>query len=87
MSPSVQDPAYVPAIVLVHPDRERVRRTRSEYPEIAILAQVDHEAPVADVLAMLDAGADACVRDLGPKVLDDAPQSLTTVANRRPNAA
>ena len=65
------DPKWVDAIVLVRPDRGRVRRTRAEYPDTPILALVDHDAPVAEVVAVLEAGADACVRDSRPELVGD----------------
>jgi hypothetical protein len=65
------NPKWVDAIVLVRPDRGRVRRTRAEYPDTPILALVDHDAPVAEVVAVLEAGADACVRDSRPELVGD----------------
>ena len=81
------DPKWVDAIVLVRPDRGRVRRTRAEYPDTPILALVDHDAPVAEVVAVLEAGADACVRDGRPDLVGDHLRSYSGRAPRRFTAA
>jgi hypothetical protein len=81
------DPKWVDAIVLVRPDRGRVRRTRAEYPDTPILALVDHDAPVAEVVGVLEAGADACVRDGRPELVGDQLRAYSGNAPRRWNVA
>lgn len=81
------DPRWVDAIVLVRPARERVRRTRAEYPDTPILALVDHDAPVAEVVGVLEAGADACVRDGRPDLVGEQLRTYSGDAPRRFNAA
>jgi hypothetical protein len=81
------DPRWVDAIVLVRPDRGRVRRTRAEYPETPILALVDHDAPVAEVVGVLEAGADACVRDSRPELVGDHLKTYSGNTPRRFDAA
>jgi hypothetical protein len=81
------DPRWVDAIVLVRPDRGRVKRTRAEYPETPILALVDHDAPVAEVVGVLEAGADACVRDSRPDLVGDQLRTYNGNAPRRFRAA
>jgi hypothetical protein len=81
------DPKWVDAIVLVRPDRGRVRRTRAEYPDTPILALVDHDAPVADVVAVLEAGADAVVRDDRPELIGDELRAYNGNGPRRWSAA
>jgi hypothetical protein len=66
-------PSWVNAIVLVRPDRGRVRRTRAEYPDTPILALVDIDASVQEVVGVLEAGADAVVRDSGPELVGARP--------------
>jgi hypothetical protein len=81
------DPRWVDAIVLVRPDRGRVRRTRAEYPETPILALVDHDAPVAEVIGLLEAGADAFVRENCPDLVGDQLRAYSGNAPRRFSAA
>jgi hypothetical protein len=81
------DSQWVDAIVLVRPDRGRVRRTRAEYPDTPILALVDHDAPVAEVVGVLEAGADACVRDGRPELVGDHLRAYSGNAPRRFSAA
>jgi hypothetical protein len=81
------DPRWVDAIVLVRPDRGRVRRTRAEYPGTPILALVDHDAPVAEVVGVLEAGADACVRDNRPELVGQHLGTYSGNAPRRFRAA
>lgn len=81
------DPKWVDAIVLVHPDRGRVRRTRAEYPDTPILALVEHDAAVADVVGMLESGADACVRDGNPDLVGDQLRAYSGNTPRRWDAA
>jgi hypothetical protein len=73
---------WVDAIVLVRPDRGRVRRTRAEYPDTPILALVDHDAPVAEVVGLLEAGADAFVRESRPDLVGD---QLRTFSGNTPS--
>jgi DNA-binding NarL/FixJ family response regulator len=81
------NPEWVDAIVLVRPGRERVRRTRSEYPDTPILALVDHDAPVAEVVGVLEAGADACVRDNRPELVGDQLRVCSDGTMRRRSVA
>lgn len=81
------DPRWVDAIVLVRPDRGRVKRTRAEYPDTPILALVDHDAPVAEVVGVLEAGADACVRDGRPELVGDQLKTYSGSTPRRFDAA
>lgn len=81
------DPRWVDAIVLVRPTRARVRRTRAEYPDTPILALVDHDSPVAEVVGVLEAGADACVRDGRPDLVGDQLRAYSGNAPRRFSAA
>ena len=81
------DPRWVDAIVLVRPDRGRVRRTRAEYPDTPILALVDYDAPVAEVVGVLEAGADACVRDSRPELVSDQLRTYSGNTPRRFSAA
>jgi hypothetical protein len=81
------DPRWVDAIVLVRPDRGRVRRTRAEYPDTPILALVDHDAPVAEVVGVLEAGANACVRDSRPELVSDHLRTYSGNQPRRFSAA
>ena len=81
------DPRWVDAIVLVRPDRGRVKRTRAEYPDTPILALVDHDAPVAEVVGVLEAGADACVRDSRPELVGDHLKTYSANTPRRFDAA
>jgi DNA-binding NarL/FixJ family response regulator len=81
------DPRWVDAIVLVRPDRERVRRTRAEYPDTPILALVDYDAPVAEVVGVLEAGADAFVREGRPDLVGDQLRAYSGNAPRRFSAA
>jgi hypothetical protein len=81
------DPRWVDAIVLVRPDRGRVKRTRAEYPDTPILALVDHDAPVAEVVGVLEAGADACVRDSRPELVGDHLRTYSAHTPRRFDAA
>jgi hypothetical protein len=81
------DPRWVDAIVLVRPDRERVRRTRAEYPDTPILALVDYDAPVAEVVGVLEAGADAFVREGRPDLVGDQLRAYSGNAPRRYSAA
>jgi len=69
------------AIVLVRPSSARVRRTRSEYPATPILVLMDSSAPASDVVALLDAGANACVRDTRPELIGD---ELRVINGNRP---
>ena len=50
------------AIVLVRPTTVRVRRARADHPDTPVLAVVDEAASPSRVMALIDAGADACVR-------------------------
>lgn len=84
---STDDPRWVDAIVLVRPDRMRVKRTRAEYPDTPILALVDHDAPVAEVVGVLEAGADACVRDGRPDLVGDQLRAYSGNTPRRFSAA
>lgn len=81
------DPRWVDAIVLVRPERGRVRRTRAEYPDTPILALVDHDAPVAEVVGVLEAGADACVRDSRPELVSEHLSTYSGNTPRRFSAA
>src|ERR1044072_4236681 len=81
------DPRWVDAIVLVRPSRGRVKRPRAESPEPPILALVDYDAPVAEVVGVLEAGADACVRDGRPDLVRDQLRTYSGNAPRRFSAA
>ena len=81
------DPRWVDAIVLVRPTRGRVKRTRAEYPDTPILALVDHDAPVAEVVGVLEAGADACVRDGRPELVGEHLRAYSGNTPRRFSAA
>jgi hypothetical protein len=81
------DPKWVDAIVLVRPDRGRVRRTRAEYPDTPILALVEHDATVAEVVGVLEAGADAAVRDNRPDLVGDELRAYSGARPRRWSAA
>ena len=81
------DARWVDAIVLVRPDRGRVRRTRAEYPDTPILALVDHDAPVAEIVGLLEAGADAFVRENCPDLVGDQLRAYSGNAPRRFSAA
>lgn len=81
------DPKWVDAIVLVRPDRARVRRTRAEYPDTPILALVDYDAAVAEVVAVLEAGADAVVRDDRPDLIGNELRAYSGNRPRRWSAA
>ena len=50
------------AIVLVRPTTVRVRRARAGHPDTPVLAVVDDTASPSRVMALIEAGADACVR-------------------------
>jgi len=80
-------PAWVDAIVLVRPDTARVSRTRAEYPTTPILVLVDAEAPAAEVVAILEAGANVCVRDCRPELVGDELRACSGNAPRRWHAA
>jgi hypothetical protein len=84
-----EDPTkgFVDAIVLVRPEHGRVRRTRIEYPNTPILVLLDAEAPAGDVAVMLDAGADACVRDSRPELVGDQLRDYVGKGPRRWTAA
>lgn len=79
--------AFVDAIVLVRPTKGRVRRTRAEYLATPILVLLDAAAPATDVAAMLDAGADACVRDSRPELVGEQLRSYSGGPPRRWYAA
>jgi hypothetical protein len=81
------NPDWVDAIVLVRPVHDRVRRTRAEYPDTPILVLVDHDAPVAEVVGVLEAGADACVRDNRPDLIGDELRVRSGNPPRRWSAA
>jgi hypothetical protein len=57
------------AIVIGQPTTDAVRRLHAGYPSAEVVAVVTRSAPISDVVALLDAGAGACVREGRPDLL------------------
>jgi hypothetical protein len=68
--PAGRDGLTVPdLVVLANPSAGAVRTARSEQPTVRLLAVVREDADVGSVVAILDAGADACVRGEHPAMV------------------